>query len=124
MAFVLPSTGEQGRERCLCVDSLLRQIRTQLALAVVGFFVSWSGAWSPAVMVRERRPTEFPAPKLWSFKAFLRVLDRPIIGGIWDPEKQPDRVRGSCVDAIVLGRARLMHLRFRFGRQTGLFMLL
>jgi arabinogalactan oligomer/maltooligosaccharide transport system permease protein len=112
--------------------SLLRQIGTQLALAVVGFFVVLP-IWG---MVRlafdgslRGRPTEFRLlPKLWSFEAFLRVLDRPyqsVEFGILLRNSLIVSV-GAALIAIVLGMSlAYAFARFRFpGRQTGLFMLL
>ncbi len=61
--------------------SFLRQFVTQFALAIIGLFVALP-IWG---MVRlafdgslKGRPTEFRLlPKVWSFDAFVKVLDKP-----------------------------------------------
>lgn len=112
--------------------SLLRQIGTQLALAVVGFFVVLP-IWG---MVRlafdgslRGRPTEFRLlPKVWSFEAFLRVLDKPYQSVEFEVLLKNSLLvsAGAALIAIVLGMSlAYAFARFRFpGRQTGLFMLL
>lgn len=112
--------------------SLLWQIGTQLALAVVGFFVVLP-IWG---MVRlafdgslRGRPTEFRLlPKVWSFEAFLRVLDKPYQSVEFEVLLKNSLLvsAGAALIAIVLGMSlAYAFARFRFpGRQTGLFMLL
>jgi ABC-type maltose transport system permease subunit len=61
--------------------SRVRQVATQLLLALVGFFVILP-IWGIMRLAFDgsliSRPTEFRFfPKEWSFEAFLQVLDKP-----------------------------------------------
>ena len=61
--------------------SFIQQLGTQLALVVVGFFVLlpiWGIARLAFDGSLKGRPTEFRLlPKVWSFDAFVQVLDKP-----------------------------------------------
>ncbi len=112
--------------------SFLRQFGTQLALIVVGLFVVLP-IWGIVRLAFDGslrgRPTEFRLlPKIWSFTAFLRVLDRPyqsvhfatlLKNSLWVSF-------GAALLAMVLGVSlAYAFARFRFpARQTGLFAIL
>ncbi len=112
--------------------SFLRQVVTQLLLVVVGFFVLLP-IWG---MVRlafdgslKGRPTEFRVlPKVWSFDAFLRVLDRPYQSVDFSVLLRNSLLVSfaAALLAILLGLSlAYAFARFRFpGRRTGLFIIL
>ncbi len=112
--------------------SFLRQFVTQIMLAVVGLFVILP-IWG---MVRlafdgslKGRPTEFRLlPKIWSFDAFIQVLDKPYPSVDFEVLLKNSLLVsfGAALIAILLGMSlAYAFARFRFpGRQTGLFGLL
>jgi len=109
-----------------------RHVFTQALLLVVGFFVILP-IWG---MVRlafdgslKGRPTEFRLlPKVWSFDAFLRVLDRPYQSVDFSVLLKNSLLvsLAAALIAILLGISlAYAFARFRFpGRRTGLFILL
>lgn len=112
--------------------SWLRQLATQLALALIGFFVLLP-VWGIARLAFDGslkgRPTEFRlTPKLWSFDAFLKVLDQPYQSVHFTVLLKNSLLisLGAALIAILLGVSlAYAFARFRFpGRQTGLFALL
>jgi len=110
----------------------LRQLATQLALALIGFFVLlpiWGIARLAFDGSLKGRPTEFRlTPKLWSFDAFLKVLDQPYQSVHFTVLLKNSLLIsfGAALIAILLGVSlAYAFARFRFpGRQTGLFALL
>jgi arabinogalactan oligomer/maltooligosaccharide transport system permease protein len=112
--------------------SLLRQLGTQLLLALIGLFVILP-IWG---MIRlafdgslQSRPTEFLLlPKEWSLTAFMDVLDKPYQSVDFDILLKNSLIVsfGAALIAIVLGLSlAYAFARFRFpGRQIGLFALL
>lgn len=112
--------------------SLLRQVITQVLLLAVGSFVLLP-IWG---MVRlafdgslKGRPTEFRLlPKVWSFEAFLRVLDKPYQSVDFSVLLKNSLLVSfaAAAIAILLGFSlAYAFARFRFpGRRTGLFILL
>lgn len=109
-----------------------RQLLTQLALALIGFFVLLP-VWGIARLAFDGslkgRPTEFRlTPKLWSFDAFLKVLDQPYQSVHFTVLLKNSLLisLGAALIAILLGVSlAYAFARFRFpGRQTGLFALL
>lgn len=112
--------------------SWLRQLATQLALALIGFFVLLP-VWGIARLAFDGslkgRPTEFRlTPKLWSFDAFLKVLDQPYQSVHFTVLLKNSLLisLSAALIAILLGVSlAYAFARFRFpGRQTGLFALL
>jgi len=109
-----------------------RQLATQLALALIGFFVLlpiWGIARLAFDGSLKGRPTEFRlTPKLWSFDAFLKVLDQPYQSVHFTVLLKNSLLIsfGAALIAILLGVSlAYAFARFRFpGRQTGLFALL
>ena len=112
--------------------SWLRQLATQLALALIGFFVLlpiWGIARLAFDGSLKGRPTEFRLiPKVWSFDAFLKVLDQPYQSVHFTVLLKNSLLIsfGAALIAILLGVSlAYAFARFRFpGRQTGLFALL
>jgi ABC-type glycerol-3-phosphate transport system permease component len=111
---------------------LLKQLITQLVLAVIGLFVLLP-VWGMARLAFDGsligRPTEFRwFPKLWSFEAFFRVLDKPYQSVDFEVLLRNSMLvsLGAAFIAIVLGLSlAYAFARFRFpGRQVGLFVLL
>ncbi|MCX6056840.1 MAG: carbohydrate ABC transporter permease [Chloroflexi bacterium] len=112
--------------------SFLQQLATQLSLTLVGLFVILP-VWG---MVRlafdgtlKGRPTEFRLlPKIWSFDAFMQVLDKPYQSVDFQILLKNSLFVSfsAALIAIVLGMSlAYAFARFRFpGRQTGLFALL
>ena len=112
--------------------SFRRQLVTQLALIVIGFFVILP-IWGIARLAFDGslrgRPTEFRLlPKVWSFKPFLQVLDRPYQSVHFGTllKNSLSVSLGAALIAMVLGISlAYAFARFRFpARQTGLFALL
>ncbi len=112
--------------------SFLRQLGTQLALLVVGFFVILP-VWGIARLAFDGslrgRPTEFRLfPKVWSFEPFLQVLDRPYqtVDFVTLLKNSLLISLGAALIAMVLGMSlAYAFARFRFpGRQIGLFAIL
>ncbi len=112
--------------------SFLRQLVTQLALAVVGFFVILP-VWGVIRLAFDGsligRPTEFRLlPKIWSFDAFLKVLDQPYQSVDFEILLKNSLLVsfGAALVAILLGMSlAYAFARFRFpARQTGLFVIL
>jgi arabinogalactan oligomer / maltooligosaccharide transport system permease protein len=112
--------------------SLPRQLGTQIALLLVGFFVLlpiWGMsrlAFDGALM---GRPTEFRLlPKVWSFNAFLQVLDKPYQSVDFVTLLRNSLLVsfGAALLAAVLGVSlAYAFARFRFpGHNSGLFVLL
>lgn len=109
-----------------------RQLSTQLALALIGFFVLlpiWGIARLAFDGSLKGRPTEFRLiPKVWSFDAFLKVLDQPYQSVHFTVLLKNSLLisLGAALIAILLGVSlAYAFARFRFpGRQTGLFALL
>lgn len=109
-----------------------RQLSTQLALALIGFFVLlpiWGIARLAFDGSLKGRPTEFRLiPKIWSFDAFLKVLDQPYQSVHFTVLLKNSLLIsfGAALIAILLGVSlAYAFARFRFpGRQTGLFALL
>lgn len=112
--------------------SPLRQLGTQLLLALIGLFVILP-IWG---MIRlafdgslQSRPTEFLLlPKEWSLTAFMDVLDKPYQSVDFDILLKNSLIVsfGAALIAILLGLSlAYAFARFRFpGRQMGLFALL
>src|SRR5688500_4558889 len=112
--------------------SFLRQIGTQLALLVVGFFVILP-IWGIARLAFDGslrgRPTECRlVPKVWSFEPFFQVLDRPYqtVDFLTLLKNSLLVSLGAALIAMLLGMSlAYAFARFRFpGRQTGLFAIL
>ncbi|MBC7879371.1 MAG: carbohydrate ABC transporter permease [Anaerolineales bacterium] len=112
--------------------SFLRQFVTQILLAIVGFFVILP-IWGIIRLAFDGslrgRPTEFRLlPKIWSFDAFLQVLDKPYqsVDFIILLKNSLLVSFGAALIAIVLGMSlAYAFARFRFpGRQIGLVGLL
>lgn len=112
--------------------SFPRQIATQLALFLVGFFVILP-IWGMMRLAFDGsligRPTEFRLfPKAWAFEPFLRVLDKPYQSVDFAIILKNSLVVsfGAAIIAIVLGLSlAYAFARFRFPtRQTGLFAIL
>jgi arabinogalactan oligomer/maltooligosaccharide transport system permease protein len=112
--------------------SFLRQIVTQLALAVIGMFVILP-IWGMIRLAFDGsligRPTEFRLfPKLWSMNAFMQVLNKPYQSVDFLVLLKNSLVVsfGAALMAIALGISlAYAFARFRFpGRQQGLFGLL
>ena len=112
--------------------SALRQLGTQLALIVVGFFVILP-IWGIARLAFDGslrgRPTEFRLlPKDWSFDPFLQVLDRPYQTVDFTTLLKNSLLvsLGAALIAMILGMSlAYAFARFRFpGRQAGLFAIL
>ncbi len=109
-----------------------KQALTQIALALVGFFVILP-IWGMARLAFDGslsgRPTEFLLlPKEWSFAAFLQVLDRPYQSVTFSALLTNSLVVsfGAAFIAVVLGVSlAYAFARFRFPvRQQGLFAIL
>jgi ABC-type glycerol-3-phosphate transport system permease component len=112
--------------------SLLRQLGTQLLLALIGLFVILP-IWG---MIRlafdgslKSRPTEFLLfPKEWSMTAFMDVLDKPYQSVDFSILLKNSLIVsfGAALIAILLGISlAYAFARFRFpGHQIGLFTLL
>lgn len=112
--------------------SFLRQLGTQLALILVGFFVILP-IWGMARLAFDGslhgRPIEFHLlPKVWSFEPFLRVLDKPYQSVDFATLLKNSLLIsfGAAFIAILLGLSlAYAFARFRFpARKTGLFALL
>jgi len=112
--------------------SFLRQVFTQLALVVIGFFVALP-IWGMMRLAFDGsligRPTEFRfIPKTWAFDPLLHVLDRPYQSVDFFTVLRNSLVVsfGAGLVAITLGFAlAYAFARFRFpARQTGLFSIL
>ncbi len=112
--------------------SIARQISTQLALIGVGIFVVLP-IWGIARLAFDGtllgRPTEFKLlPKVWSFDAFLRVLDKPYQSVDFATLLANSLVVsfGAALTAMALGMSlAYAFARFRFpARQAGLFAIL
>ncbi|RJP55081.1 MAG: carbohydrate ABC transporter permease [Anaerolineaceae bacterium] len=112
--------------------SLLRQLVTQLALIVVGFFVILP-IWGMMRLAFDGsligRPTEFRLfPKVWAFEPFLRVLDKPYQSVDFAVILKNSLLVsfGAALIAIILGLSlAYAFARFRFrAQQTGLFSIL
>jgi arabinogalactan oligomer / maltooligosaccharide transport system permease protein len=112
--------------------SFLRQLSTQLALIVVGFFVIlpiWGIARLAFDGSLKGRPIEFRlSPKVWSIEPFLQVLDRPYqtVDFVTLLRNSLLVSFGAALIATVLGMSlAYAFARFRFpGRQAGLFAIL
>jgi arabinogalactan oligomer/maltooligosaccharide transport system permease protein len=105
---------------------------TQLALIVVGFFVVLP-IWGMARLAFDGsllgRPTEFRLlPKIWSFDAFLQVLEKPYQSVNFGTLLTNSLIVsfGAGLMAMILGMSlAYAFARFRFpGRQTGLLTIL
>lgn len=112
--------------------SPFRQLVTQLALVVVGFFVILP-IWGVIRLAFDGtligRPTVFRlVPKVWSFDAFLKVLDQPYQSVDFEILLKNSLLVsvGAALVAILLGMSlAYAFARFRFpARQTGLFVIL
>jgi len=112
--------------------SFFKQLGTQLALVAVGFFVILP-IWGIMRLAFDGsllgRPTEFRLlPKVWSFDAFLQVLDKPYQSVNFETLLKNSLLIsfGAALIAMVLGVSlAYAFARFRFpARQTGLFALL
>jgi len=109
--------------------SLFRQITTQLLLAICGLFVVlpiWGMVRLAFDGALKGRPTEFRLlPKIWSFDAFMQVLDKPYqsVNFLVLLKNSLLVSFGAALIAIVLGMSlAYAFARFRFpGRQAGLF---
>jgi arabinogalactan oligomer / maltooligosaccharide transport system permease protein len=109
-----------------------RQVLTQLALLLAGIFVILP-VWGIARLAFDGslhgRPVDFFwFPKVWSFTAFLKVLDRPY-GTLHFSTLLKNSLTvsfGAAAIALVLGMSlAYAFARFRFpGRSGGLFILL
>ncbi|MFN8434867.1 MAG: carbohydrate ABC transporter permease [Anaerolineales bacterium] len=112
--------------------SLLKQIITQLLLALIGFFVIlpiWGIVRLAFDGSLKGRPTEFLLlPKEWSMTAFLNVLDKPYQSVDFNILLRNSLIVsfGAAIIAIVLGISlAYAFARFRFpARQGGLFAIL
>src|SRR6266496_4709189 len=112
--------------------SFIRQLYTQVALFLVGFFVIlpiWGIARLAFDGSLKGRPTEFRLlPKAWSFSPFLQVLNKPYQSVNFATLLKNSLLVsfGAALIAIVLGISlAYAFARFRFpGRQAGLFVLL
>lgn len=112
--------------------SFLRQLNTQLALIVVGFFVIipiWGILRLAFDGSLRSRATEFRFfPKTWSFDPFLAVLDKPYQSVDFEVLLKNSLLVsfGAALIAVVLGMSlAYAFARFRFpGRQSGLFAIL
>lgn len=109
-----------------------RQILSQLALAIIGFFVILP-IWGVLRLTFDGslhgRPTKFLlVPKEWSFEAFLKVLDKPYQSVDFSILLKNSLLisLGAAVIAILLGISlAYAFARYRFpGRRAGLFALL
>lgn len=112
--------------------SVLRQFGTQLALMIVGFFVVLP-IWGIVRLAFDGsllgRPTEFRLlPKVWSFDAFLNVLDKPYQTVNFETLLANSLMvsLGAGFFAMGLGMSlAYAFARFRFpARQAGLFTIL
>lgn len=112
--------------------SFLRQLGTQLALIVTGLFVILP-LWGIMRLAFDgslrSRATEFRFfPKVWSFDAFLNVLDKPYQSVDFEILLRNSLLisLGAALAAVLLGMSlAYAFARFRFpGRQAGLFALL
>ena len=112
--------------------SFPRQLGTQLALILLGFFVILP-IWGMIRLAFDGtligRPTEFHLlPKAWSFQAFLQVLDKPYQSVDFSTLLTNSLLVsfGAALIAMVLGVSlAYAFARFRFpGRRSGLFLLL
>lgn len=112
--------------------TFIRQLLTQAALLVVGFFVILP-IWGIARLAFDGsligRPTEFRLlPKVWSFGPFLQVLNKPYQSVNFATLLKNSLLVsfGAALIAIVLGMSlAYAFARFRFpGRQIGLFAIL
>ena len=112
--------------------SFVRQLGTQIALFIVGFFVILP-IWGIVRLAFDGsligRPTEFRLlPKVWSFQPFLQVLNKPYQSVNFGTLLKNSLLVsfGAALIAIVLGMClAYAFARFRFpGRQVGLFAIL
>jgi len=112
--------------------SFLRQLGTQAALLVIGLFVMlpiWGMVRLAFDSTLKGRPTEFRLlPKVWSFDAFMKVLDKPYQSVDFQVLLKNSLLvsASAALIAILLGMSlAYAFARFRFpARQTGLFALL
>src|SRR6266508_1962158 len=112
--------------------SFIQQLGAQLALIVVGFFVIlpiWGIARLAFDGSLKDRPTEFRLlPKVWSFDAFLQVLDKPYQSVNFETLLKNSLLIsfGAALIAVILGMSlAYAFARFRFpARQAGLFAIL
>lgn len=112
--------------------SFLRQLGTQLALIVTGLFVIFP-LWGIMRLAFDgslrSRATDFRFfPKVWSFDAFLNVLDKPYQSVDFEILLRNSLLisLGAALAAVLLGMSlAYAFARFRFpGRQVGLFAIL
>jgi len=112
--------------------TLARQVFTQILLVIIGLFVLLP-IWSTSRLAFDGgllgRPTEFRfTPKVWSFHAFMQVLDKPYQSVDFLVLLKNSLIVsvGAAIVSIVLGLSlAYAFARFRFpGRKTGLFVLL
>jgi arabinogalactan oligomer/maltooligosaccharide transport system permease protein len=112
--------------------SFLQQLTTQISLTLVGLFVMlpiWGMVRLAFDGTLKGRPTEFRLlPKIWSFDAFIQVLDKPYQSVDFQVLLKNSLFVSfsASLIAILLGMSlAYAFARFRFpGRQTGLFALL
>jgi len=112
--------------------SFLRQLVTQILLTIVGLFVMlpiWGMVRLAFDSTLKGRPTEFRLlPKVWSFDAFMKVLDKPYQSVDFQVLLKNSLLvsASAALIAILLGMSlAYAFARFRFpARQTGLFALL
>lgn len=112
--------------------SFLQQLATQISLTLVGLFVMlpiWGMVRLAFDGTLKGRPTEFRLlPKIWSFDAFIQVLDKPYQSVDFQVLLKNSLFVSfsASLIAILLGMSlAYAFARFRFpGRQTGLFALL
>ena len=112
--------------------SFLQQLTTQISLTLVGLFVMlpiWGMVRLAFDGTLKGRPTEFRLlPKIWSFDAFIQVLDKPYQSVDFQVLLKNSLFVSfsASLIAILLGMSlAYAFARFRFqGRQTGLLALL
>jgi arabinogalactan oligomer/maltooligosaccharide transport system permease protein len=112
--------------------SFLQQLATQISLTLVGLFVMlpiWGMVRLAFDGTLKGRPTEFRLlPKIWSFDAFIQVLDKPYQSVDFQVLLKNSLFVSfsASLIAILLGMSlAYAFARFRFpGRQTGLLALL
>ncbi len=110
----------------------LQQILSQLALALIGFFVFlpiWGILRLAFDGTLKGRPTEFHLwPKVFSLEPFLSVLNRPYLSVSFTTLLENSLIVSisAAFAAVVLGTSlAYAFARFRFpGRQAGLFIIL
>jgi len=112
--------------------SFLRQLATQITLTLVGLFVIlpiWGIVRLAFDGSLKGRPTEFRfLPKVWSFDAFMQVLDKPYQSVDFQVLLRNSLLVSisAALIAILLGMSlAYAFARFRFpARQSGLFAML